>query len=67
MSEVKMLAETECGFRKWSIGVDENAAVKIKYSYYPGFVELILHDAEPNEFRKLANMFNFIADKLSKG
>lgn len=55
--------DVSCGFDKWSIGVvrTNGYAVKVVANRHPVETVITLHDASPQDFQNLANMFMDIA------
>lgn len=61
-----MKDKTNCGFSKWSIGIDDNYNVIVELDRYPIGGALILSDASSDDFRKLGEMFLSIARESEK-
>ena len=55
--------EVECGFRKWSIGIDDDARVVINYNYHPIEGVLYLSDLSEDQAMALSKLFK----KFAKG
>lgn len=49
--------EVECGFRKWSIKINEDCGVVITYNYHPIYGQITLHDMSVEECEKIGQMF----------
>lgn len=58
--------KVECGFKKWSIGYDEEmSCVIVEFYYHPNYGQISLHDISIDELEKLGDMFTGLA-KLFK-
>ncbi len=59
-----MIGKVDCGFNKWSIGIDDDGDVAVDFCYDPGYMNFKLCDSTTDELRALAKMFSESADYI---
>lgn len=58
--------KVDCGFDSWTIEVNDEFQTIVHYWTHPYGLDITLCDASAIDFRRLANMFNKVADLKEK-